>query len=309
MTEINVDVGHIVADAVDAARRLGPPEIREISEPITGAKALVRISPDGVGAVDPDIFDAYRAAPRRREGTARLVTLDSFVAHTNRFKSPQSAIFADADPKAPYLLSILDYHPEGPAAEAVPDFGEHRGIYRFPLSPEWARWTGADTRKMSMTDFAIFLEDNIGDVVETADEDIPEDMAKFANAAGYTSLAGPSRLIELSRGLTVNEKAEVREVRNLQSGEAQLLFASEHVDAAGAPLVVPNLFILALPVFKDDGYYRVLARLRYRKAGGTITFHYELWRADRVFDDAVRRAADRAAEATGLPLFYGHPED
>src|SRR3546814_16310007 len=98
------------------------------------------------------------------------------------------------------------------------------------------------------------------------DEDsLPEDMQKFVNAVGGR-IAGPSRLMDLSVGLKVYEKANVSEAVNLASGEVQIQFTSEHVDGTGSPLKVPNLFLIAIPVFKNGQFYRLAARLRYRRA-------------------------------------------
>lgn len=310
MVDMREDAGALVRESVKAAGTLLPVEIVEIIEPGTEAKALVYKGPGGVVGIDPGIFDGYRDTPRRREGIARLTTLDSFISHINRFKSEASAIFAMDNPTAPTLQSVLDYHPEGPA-DAVgsePDFGEHRGRYDFPLSDEWKAWKAKNGEGLSMADFAAFLEDHIGDVILAEPGALNEDMEGFMTRTGYENIASPSRLMELSRGLSFNEKSEVREVRNLQSGEAQLLFTAEHVDAVGAPLNIPSLFVVELPVFRFGDYYRLLARLRYRKVGTSIRFSYELWRADKVFDEAFRKAADKAADETGLPLFYGAPE-
>src|SRR3546814_12522266 len=81
------------------------------------------------------------------------------------------------------------------------------------------------------------------------DEDsLPEDMQKFVNAVGGR-IAGPSRLMDLSVGLKVYEKANVSEAVNLASGEVQIQFTSEHVDGTGSQLKVPHLFLIAIPVF------------------------------------------------------------
>jgi hypothetical protein len=114
--------------------------------------------------------------------------------------------------------------------------------------------------------------------------------------------------MELATHLHINESSVAKQAVNLASGEGQILFESQHTDASGAPVDVPGLFIICVPVFAHDGYYRLVARLRYRKQGGAISFWYELWRPDLVFDDAFDKACSRAAEETGLPLLVGAPE-
>ena len=85
-------------------------------------------------------------------------------------------------------------------------------------------------------------------------------------------------------------------------------FSAEHRDGAGAPVKVPNLFLIEIPIFAGSVRYRLAVRLRYRIAGGAVTWWIELARADEAFDDAFRHDAARAAEETGLPLLYGQPE-
>lgn len=209
----------------------------------------------------------------------------------------------------------------GPAIEAVRrlvedhttakqiTLGKHRAVFPFPLSDEWKAWQEQDKKPMSMIDFAAFLEDRIVDVLDMipGEDSLPEDMQKFVNAIGGR-IASPSRLLELSVGLKVHEKAAVSEAVNLASGEAQIQFVSEHVDASGAPLKVPNLFLIGIPVFRNGQFYRLAARLRYRKSSSGLLFWYDLWRADRVFDHAFRDGCERARVETDLPLLFGTPE-
>src|SRR3546814_13105082 len=106
----------------------------------------------------------------------------------------------------------------------------------------------------------------------------------------------------------VYEKASVIDVVNLASGEVQIQFTSEHVDGTDSPLMVPNLFLIAIPVFKNGQFCRLAARLRYHRAPEGLVFWYELWRADRAFDHAFRDSCERARVETELPLLFGTPE-
>jgi hypothetical protein len=285
------------------------PSISYEAEPGTEVLAPVVIDHSGVKPLPASTFDDYRTAPVRRKGTATLNSLDSFIAHAIRFKDADSLIFADDRREAPSLTSVLDYHRAG--SDASPRFGQHRGHFAFPLSDEWKAWSKMDAKPMPMREFAAFIEDRVIDVLHLIPEEdeLPEDLQKFVSACGGTEgIATPQRLVELSRGLQVNEDSVVKEAIRLTSGEGQVLFQSEHRDATGAPLRIPSLFLLALPVFRNDGLYRLAARLRYRKTAEGIVFWYDLWRADRVFDHAFTLACERARIETGLPLLLGKPE-
>lgn len=280
------------------------PVIEWIKEPVTGVEAPVVVGKDGVAKLPSSIFDDYRAAPVRRAGTATLTELDSLIAHVNRFKDQDSILFASDNRASPSITAVIDYHRAG--AESSPRFCGHRAKFAFPLSDEWKAWTAANKKAMRMIEFAAFLEDRIIDVLEGGEE-LPEDMARFVKAIGG-NIASPTKLMEIAVGLKVNEKSAVGETVNLSSGEGEISFVSQHTDGAGKPLKVPNLFLVGIPVFKGGPAYRIAVRLRYRKADGGLSFWYEMWREDRVFDDAFSEAVTRARDETGLPVLMGSPE-
>src|SRR4051812_31147231 len=47
--------------------------------------------------------DEYRLFPERRKGTVRITAVDSFVEIVERFKNPDSVIFADTTQASPRL--------------------------------------------------------------------------------------------------------------------------------------------------------------------------------------------------------------
>ncbi len=280
------------------------PEIEMLKEPITGVEAPIVLDKVGAHALPASAFDAYRTQPVRRKGTATLLDLTSLIAHVERFKDSDTLIFAQDNRQAPSLTAVLDYHKAGAASD--PRFGEHRAKFAFPLSDEWKAWVGSDKKPMSMADFAAFLEDRIIDVLDDP-SDLPDDMQRFVKAIGG-NIASPTKLMEIAVGLKVHEKSNVGETVNLASGEGEISFVSTHTDGSGKPLKVPNLFLIGIPVFKNDASYRIAVRLRYRKRDGGLLFWYELWRQEPVFDFAFGEALDRVRKETGLPVLLGSPE-
>ena len=298
--------GELLHRAVEVAREEMRVDLVELVDPLDGTKAPAFVTSEGVSAIDASAFDEYREAPVRRKGVAALTRVDSFIAHVNRFKDEDSAIFADESPTAPKLTAVLDYHKAG-GFDADPRHGTHRATYAFPLSPEWQAWFGKSGVAMSMVEFAAFLEDHIVDVL--AEPGSLSDAADaFVKATGG-KFATPTKLIEIARGLQVNEQSVVKEARNLSSGEAEIIFDVQHTSADGKPLKLPNLFVIAIPVFKrSEVIYRLIARLRYRKTGDGLKFWFELWRPDLVFTDAFEEAVSTVEKATELPVFIGSPE-
>lgn len=302
-------LGGIIEQAHKAAEEYQRANLVSVPHPtIDGLNIPVVLSNGGGAAPLPkSIFIDYLDHPEHRTGTAAMTRLESFVEHVNRFKNENSVVFAKDDSVSPGLIAVLDYHDAG--AEGTPRFGKHRTTFNFPLSDEWMLWNERNGVKMTMVDFAEFLEERINDIdtVESRD-DLNEDIQRFIGATGLDKIASPSRLVELSRNLQIHETSKIKQVQNLATGEGVLRFESEHTDAAGAPVDVPGLFIICIPVFAHDGYYRIAARLRYRKTGEGIVFWYDLWRTDLVFDHAFNQACERVKTETVLPLLIGAPE-
>lgn len=301
-------LGTVLKNAVELVEEYVQPEIVDLEEPATGVKALVSISKDGIEAIPARIFDESRDKPRFRTGTAVLLDLDSFIAHTNRFKDEDSIVFADNNRSKPSLNSVLDYHRIGSSGD--PAFLQHQAKFNFPLSDEWQAWQGADAKPMKMADFAAFLEDRIIDVLPTDGLELNDDQQRFvATLGGERRIADPASLMALATGLQVFENSEVSSAVKLSTGEAKMTFSSQHVDASGGELKVPSLFVLGIPVFDNGPAYQILVRLRYRKIGADLMFFTEMWRTDRVFDHAFDEAVAQVGSETSLPVLLGRPEN
>jgi uncharacterized protein YfdQ (DUF2303 family) len=249
-------------------------------------------------------LDEYLTAPERRKGSARLGDLGSFIAWTTRFADVHSVLFASPDPKSPQLCSVLDYHEA--TAEGAPRFGQHRGIYSFPLSDEWLAWTAGNAKSMDQRKFAEFIEDRIIDIL--GDPSAMGARARNLAEAIQVSFAPASRLLELSRGMSIRVAAKVTSAQNLATGEVQVCYATTHEGEGGGSEKIPGAFLIGIPVFRNGERYELPVRLRYRLNEGALSWFYEIHGADRVFEHAFNEACEKAAHATGLPLFVGVPE-
>lgn len=273
-----------------------------------GEQIPAYVDREGVHVLPIEDFDPYLAEPRFRGGSAMLLDLDSFIEHTNRFKDDGSVVFADNNRLAPSLTAVLDYHPAG--SDSAARWGRHRGTFAFPLSDEWKAWHEFDGKAMDMANFARFLEDHITDVLPSGFRTLNEHQQEYVNRLGGDErIAEPSKLMEISTGLQVFERAETVNAVRLDTGEANMTFVSQHQDAQGGSLKVPSLFVIGIPVLVNGPTYQVLVRLRYRTQSGKVVFFYELWRTDRVFDHAFEEATEKVGEQTGLPVLLGKPEE
>ncbi len=219
-------------------------------------------------------IDEYLVAPERRKGVARLTSLDSFIAHVNRFKDDDSALFANDSRQSPSITAVLDYHRIG--SDSSPRYGEHQSFYNLPVSDEWKHWQGSNGKKFSQAEFAAFLEDHLHNVVLINDEtSLDKRIIDFKNSV-FGTIATPTKLKELANGLNITQDEEIKSNFNLQSGEAQLGYTSKHRDETGQPISVPKMFVIAIPVFLHGMLYHIAVRLKYRIKDGNIAWFYEM---------------------------------
>ncbi|MBZ9822305.1 DUF2303 family protein [Mesorhizobium sp. CA4] len=246
------------------------------------------------------LFENFRLFPARKAGQAVAQTLESFCELTNRHKTENSAIFADADWRHPSFTAVIDYHQKAGTQAA---FGKHRVHYAFPLSEEWKKWIDMDGEAMKQAEFAYFLEDRVAELSSPTEHERVTLEQQF-----QTKLATPAQVVELSRGLKVNIDTKVKTATTLQSGEGQIAWEETHNDAEGKPLKVPGLFMLNIAPFFMGDKVRIPVRLRYRPAGPMIMWSYQIYRPDQAINEHVRNALAEARDKTALPTFEGTPE-
>ncbi|MBY0432293.1 MAG: YfdQ family protein, partial [Rhodospirillales bacterium] len=230
--------------------------------------------------------------------------LDYHESESEEGREPEIGNEPASNPKSVFLSAptfSLESKSEEARAAAQPRFGAHRTEYHFPLSDEWLAWVGSNSKPMSQVDFAAFIEDRILDVYDPpaglldlsqpVEHEADQDLRAMAAKIGGT-FASAAKLLELSRGMEVYAAAKLKESTVLQSGERRLVFEEEHRDADGRPITVPGLFLIAIPVFRSEGLFRLPVRLRYRAKSGGLVWWYELYKPEKVFESAFRKAAE-----------------
>lgn len=298
-----------IADLVEGYHQ---PQIVDIEGRGALERAGVLVVPQNMTVHQIDGFlDSLRMQPRRRRGTITAHDLTSLIALCDRFKDGDSVVFADAN--AQQMVAVFNYNRAGSDGSEAgqPRFGDHRALYKFPLSKEWKAWAEKNGVMMQQLDFAAFIEDRIADVIppDPALSAVPAASSR-SSAQQLAQLLGgefatPNRLLELSRGLAVREGAQVKGFTNLSTGETQIQFDTTHTDADGRPLNVPSLFLLAIPVYDNGPLWKVAARLRYRLGGGRVNWFYQLYRPELILEQAFEEACATVAEQTGLPVYRG----
>jgi uncharacterized protein YfdQ (DUF2303 family) len=292
---------------VDLTRRSMGAEIRvvEIGDGLgAGLPKAIPVLIDnrqGTASAVTELVEAYRQKPAFKRGTAKALTLQSFIDLTNRHKTEHSAVFADTNWRAPAFTAVIDYHAKESAGAA--DNLKHRIGYTFPASEEWQAWVALNGEVLTQSDFAAFLEDRIADL------SAPTDAERIALERDFnTTVANPAQLMQLSRGMQVHVESVVKDVTHLASGEASIIFEEMHKDGDGKPLKVPGIFMLSIAPFFMGEKISLPVRLRYRKKGTGLVWFYQMYRPDQFVTERVRDDLITVADKTELPTFEGSPE-
>jgi uncharacterized protein YfdQ (DUF2303 family) len=240
------------------------------------------VIPEGYKHVDlTAAIEKASAAPTRKTGTVHLSEIGSFNVLVADQGEP-GLVYIYADPEARTLIAVLNDHVH---SDETAGWRDHRVVFKAELSREFETWLRHNKKPMDQEEFAIFLEDNIADVVEPSGETL------------------------LQVALTLQAKTEVNFSSHKRLDNGQIQFAySETIDAraTGGAIEIPREFTLGVRLFKNADGYRVRARLKYRLASGKVKFWYELDRAENAIEDAFQAYVDSARE-NGFTVLFGKP--
>ena len=184
-----------------------------------------------------------------------------------------------------------------------PGHGAHRIEYAFPVTDELTAWMKQNAAPFDQSEFATFLEEHAAELAAPSNGERAEFESLFK-----AKFATPAELIALSRDLEVHVAGKWKQGVRLQSGERVVEVVEEHMNGKGEPITVPGLFMVSVAAFLDGENVRIPARLRYRIAGGSIVWFYQLYRPEFWIRARVRDDLAKAADATNLPAFEGAPE-
>jgi len=293
-------IGTAVAKIAELGREAAKLDLIAIEPP----KEAVGLVPFSVGfdrenstIVDLSPFaEKWRTHPARCRGAAQVATLASFIDLTNRHKTTHSVIFAATSWPKPSLTAVANYHEKD---NGKPGHNDHRVHYAFPVTDEFAAWMAQDAKPMNQQDFAAFVENRIAEIATATreEEHIYADLFQ-------TNFATPADMMMLSRGLEVHVASAVKAHHTLSSGEREIVFTEEH----DTKIMVPGLFMVAVPAFLDAIPVRLPARLRYRVSSNGVAWFYQLYRWKELLRAAVIADLAKAVGDTQLPAYEGSPE-
>lgn len=250
-------------------------------------------------------LDEYLEKPERIAGTSSHDSLESFLSHVIAFKqTDRTVIFASE--RDTTLRAIYDYHkPDDPR------FMEHKAIFNAKMSPRWKVWNNLPREGFTQAEFADFVETNALDLIMppamTSNEPADATVIAIAQTLGM-SIATPAKMLELARGVSVNESNRAKNFYDPQSGQMHIEYKSEQESEPGVRFLPPGLFLIAIPVLDKEGAYRLVCKLRFRIKASDVRWFISIYQPEQAIEDAFNMICTDAANATGLPVYRGMPE-
>lgn len=230
------------------------------------------------------LLDPLAPRPRRKKGRPVFVDAPSFQAYVNDHKDMDSHLYVDVE--APAITAVLDHHLRGDSDPGNARWGEHVAGFAPPLDPDWTAWTGRDNELAPQMAFAQFVEDQIPNIVE------PDG----------------AELLELVQDLSMRSDLTFKRSERLQSGALNFQLADEVRDKLGREGVeLPAELTVSLPIFRRGARITIVAKTRFRLAGGELKLGYHLHRPFEAVDEAFTRLVDAVVVETKLPALYGKP--
>lgn len=270
------------------AREMKKPELLADHNMLAAHHSVVAIPPGwNVQQIDTE---KLQPSPRRKTAKVKLLDVESYAEYLCLHGDPSaSSIWAQVDYQKGIVAftAILNDH-GGDDDEA--GWRDHQATFKPAYSYEWATWFGKNTQPMGQVEFAEFIERNLKDI------------------ATVDGLPTGTQMLAMATDLEITQDAKFKSFTRLQSGGVRLEFVSDDDDETAKRMEVFNRFAIGVPVFWNGDAYRVEARLKYRVAGGKVSFWFELVRPDVTLEVAAKTVIEQIKQKSGgLPFFFGEP--
>lgn len=261
----------------------------QTSQPIHEAGARHAFVPDGFQSQD---MEKYLPAPATKRGAYTFSDSDSLIAYVQRHKlDGRTTVYADInlDSFKAVFVAVINDHDGSRDGQA---WGDHRATLTPMQTAEWRRWIAHDRKQMSQLEFANFLEDNLRDINNNENPNLPTGAQMLAMAVDFRH----------------NADHQFKKVLNLQGGGVRMEYVEDADTDTRKQMEVFREFSLGIAPFLNGLPYQVYARLKYKVQAGNLSFNYELVAVDRVFHDAIKGEVAKITEKLeGIPVLFGVP--
>jgi uncharacterized protein YfdQ (DUF2303 family) len=214
-----------------------------------------------------ELIEKQLPRPYTLKQNVELLTEESFIEYFKRYATESSTIFVDDQTST--FTAVLDYHD----SPTEPAFKRHIATYKCPQTKEWSSWIKHNNDKFSQEDFALFIEDNLKEIVEPNGAD----------------------MMQIAATLKAKNNVDFSSGIRLDNGEVQFSYTEKITGLAGVQgqLEIPEKIKLIIAPFLKGPAYNIEARFRYRVAQGGLTLWYSLIRPYACVDDAFSDVCEK----------------
>lgn len=179
---------------------------------------------------------------------------------------------------------------QGVNIEPMPGWGDFGIQFNGIYDDDFKIWATACTRALwNQRELAEFIDDNF-EVLADPENPAVKEATKTYRDRGY-KIPTPRGVFQAIAKLNIEERRKLHSALNLDTGEIQMTFESNHSNVDPA-VTIPKLFFIAVPIFDLDATWILPVRLRYRVRDGEV-----MWKIDMPrLSSMVRKAFLSLAE-------------
>jgi uncharacterized protein YfdQ (DUF2303 family) len=227
-------------------------------------------------------FNEYTERPPRIKQNVSVLDAASFCEYFSLFKDEDSRVFA-YEPSIT-VTGVMDYHQGSDGDLAAPRWGSHTVTLTLQQSEQWKTWTGHNNKQFSQTDFAEFLEQNAMDITKPS----------------------PAAVMDVARDLEAKTEGEFGGGIRMQDGSMKFKY-SQTVKATvgGGEMVVPDRFLIEVPVFVGGASVPMECLLRFRVKDGRLVIWFTLVRPEEAKRKAFVQQRTHIAETLAITVING----
>lgn len=237
----------------------------------------------GHSRIDELDLEAHRPLPSQKRGAVDVATPAALVAYAQRhLDEDATTLWGNID--GGRITVVLNDHADRIGGGDA-GWADHRASLQLQRTPEWKAWTGIDSRWLSQTELAEFLEEHL---LEVTDPD-------------------GSTLLEVTQTFHATTGAHFKSSQQLHSGEQRLVYEEDVQASAGRSqhVEIPTDLTVRLRPWLGVDPVDIAAKFRFRVRDGGLSLGVKLLYLDDVSRTAVEDALGQVAGELGLPAIEG----
>jgi uncharacterized protein YfdQ (DUF2303 family) len=224
-----------------------------------------------------DISDPNRL-PEHISQTVIVDDRDSLTNYANRYSDKRSILLADYE--AGKIIARLDWHKNNEEGLSR-QHSAHTATLQLKDSEEYSRWNEMEGEMHSQQDFALFIEENVADILH------PD----------HTTM------LEICRDLEATQDVSFKSGVRLENGDRS--FTYEDQTKVKGDMIVRTEIGLEIPLYYGEQPVEIRAKFRFRPTPSGLLLGFRSHRVEYKRQATFREMAFLSAENTGCPIFFG----